>query len=80
MVDFKELRKVLNGSSMSVKHYANGRTSVTDSKCFRGMNTSALDEAQALVETALKEDTEKLAQKSGIKQVDTLKTVTERAH
>lgn len=80
MVDFKELRKILNGSSMSVKHYANGRTSVTDSKCFRGMNTSALDEAQALVETALKEDTENLAKKSGIKQLDTLKTVTERAH
>lgn len=80
MVDFKELRKILNGSSMSVKHYNNGKTSVTDSKCFRGMNTSALDEAQALVETALKEDTERLAQKSGIKQVDTLKTVTERAH
>lgn len=80
MVDFKELRKVLNGSSMSVKHYNNGRTSVTDSKRFRGMNTSALDEAQALIETALKEDTERLAQKSGIKQVDTLKTVTERAH
>lgn len=80
MVDFKELRKILNGSSMSVKHYANGKTSVTDSKRFRGMNTSALDEAQALIETALKEDTERLAQKSGIKQVDTLKTVTERAH
>ena len=80
MVDFKELRKILNGSSMSVKHYNNGRTSVTDSKCFRGMNTSALDEAQALVENALKEDTENLAQKSGIKQIDTLKTVTERAH
>lgn len=80
MVDFKELRKVLNGSSMSVKHYANGRTSVTDSKCFRGMNTSALDEAQSLVETALKEDTENLAKKCGIKQLDTLKTVTERAH
>lgn len=80
MVDFKELRKVLNGSSMSVKHYNNGKTSVTDSKRFRGMNTSALDEAQALIETALKEDTERLAQKSGIKQVDTLKTVTERAH
>lgn len=80
MVDFKELRKILNGSSMSVKHYNNGKTSVTDSKRFRGMNTSALDEAQALIETALKEDTERLAQKSGIKQVDTLKTVTERAH
>lgn len=65
---------------MSVKHYNNGKTSVIDSKCFRGMNTSALDEAQALVETALKEDIENLAKKSGIKQIDTLKTVTERAH
>lgn len=80
MVDFKELRKILNGSSMSVKHYNNGKTSVIDSKCFRGMNTSALDEAQSLVVTALKEDFESLAKKSGIKQIDTLKTVTERAH
>lgn len=80
MVDFKELRKILNGSSMSVKHYNNGKTSVIDSRCFRGMNTSALDEAQALIETALKEDFENLAKKSGIKQIDTLKTVTERAH
>lgn len=80
MVDYKELRKILNGSNMSVKHYQNGKVSITDSTTFRGMNTSALEEAQDLVEKALKEDTESLAKKCGIKQVDTLETITKRAN
>jgi hypothetical protein len=79
MVDYKELRKILNGSSMSVKHYQNGKVSVTDSHTFRGMNMSALEEAQELVEKGVREDTERLATKCGIKQVDTLKSITERA-
>ena len=49
MVDFKELRKILNGSNMSVKHYANGRKVITDSQTFRGMNISALEEAQGML-------------------------------
>ena len=80
MVDYKELRKILNGSNMSVKHYQNGKVSITDSTTFRGMNTSALEEAQDLVEKALKEDTTSLAKKCGIKQVDTLETITKRAN
>ena len=79
MTDYNKLRQILNGSKMSVKHYQNGKRIVTDSTSFRGMNTSALEEAQDLVESALREDTIRLAQKSGIKQIDTLKTVTERA-
>lgn len=79
MVDYKELRKILNGSSMSVKHYQNGKVAVTDSRTFRGMNMSALEEAQELVEKGVCEDTKKLAEKCGIKQVDTLKSITERA-
>lgn len=80
MIDYKELRKILNGSNMSVKHYQNGKVSITDSTTFRGMNTSALEEAQDLVEKALKEDTTSLAKKCGIKQVDTLETITKRAN
>lgn len=80
MIDYKELRKILNGSNMSVKHYQNGKVSITDSTTFRGMNTSALEEAQDLVEKALKEDTISLAKKCGIKQVDTLETITKRAN
>ena len=80
MIDYKELRKILNGSNMSVKHYQNGKVSITDSTTFRGMNTSALEEAQDLVEKALKEDTTLLAKKCGIKQVDTLETITKRAN
>lgn len=79
MVDYKELRKILNGSKMSVKHYQNGNVAVTDSTTFRGMSMSALEEAQELVEKSVREDTVKLADKCGIKQVDTLATVTERA-
>ena len=80
MTDFNELRKIMNSSKMSVKHYQNGKSAVTDSHSFRGMNISALEKAQELVESALREDTERLAKKCGIKQVDTLKTVTERAN
>lgn len=78
MVNFKELRKILNGSNMSVKHYANGKVAVTDSRTFRGMSISALSEAQELVEKAIHTDTEDYAKKCGI-QLDTLETVSKRA-
>ena len=79
MVDYKELRKILNGSNMSVKHYQNGKVAVTDSHTFRGMSTGALQEAQELVEKAVKEDTLELAKKCGVKEVDTLDSVMKRA-
>jgi hypothetical protein len=78
MVDFKELRKILNGSNMSVKHYANGKKAITDSHTFKGMNLSALEEAQKLVEEAIKEDTVSYASRSGI-QLDSLATASKRA-
>ena len=65
---------------MSVKHYQNGNISVTDSQNFKGMPMSDLEEAQDLVEKAVKEDTLALAKKCGIKQLDTLTTITERAN
>ncbi len=78
MVDFKELRKILNSSNMSVKHHANGKKVITDSQTFRGMKLSALEEAQQLVEEAIKEDTTSYASKSGI-QLDSLKSASDRA-
>ena len=78
MVDYKELRKVMNGSGMSVKHYQNGKTAVTDSKNFKGMPLSVLEEAQAIVEDSIKADTKALADKCNIK-LDSLKSVSERA-
>ena len=78
MLDYKELRKVMNGSGMSVKHYQNGKTAVTDSKNFKGMPLSALEEAQAIVEDSIKADTKALAEKCNIK-LDSLKSVSERA-
>ena len=80
MVDFKELRKIINSSNMSVKHYQNGKVTVTDSQNFKGMPMSVLEEAQDLVEKSVKEDTLSLAKKCGIKQLDTLTTITERAN
>ena len=65
---------------MSVRHYQNGKVIVTDSQNFKGMPMSALEEAQDLVEKAVKEDTLVLAKKCGIKQLDTLTTITERAN
>ena len=78
VVDFKELRKIINGSSMSVKHYANGKIAVTDSHTFKGMKLSALTEAQELVEKGIKEDIDSYATKCGI-QLDSLKSVSDRA-
>ena len=80
MVDYKELRKIINGSNISVKHYQNGKVAVTDSQNFKGMPMSALEEAQELVEKAVKADTLAQANKCGIKQLDTLTTITERAN
>ena len=79
MLDYKELRKILNGSNMSVKHYQNGKVVVTDSVRFKGMPMSMLEEAQTLVEKAVKEDTEATARKSGI-QLDSVKSVSDRAN
>lgn len=79
MVDYKELRKILNGSNMSVKHYQNGKVVVTDSVRFKGMPMSMLEEAQSLVEKAVKDDTEATARKSGI-QLDSVKSVSDRAN
>lgn len=78
MTDFNKLRKILNGSNMSVKHYQNGKISITDSQKFKGMNLSALNEAQELVETSIKEDTVSYASKCGI-QLDSLKSASDRA-
>ena len=78
MTDFNKLRKILNGSSMSVKHYQNGKNAITDSRNFRGMKLSALEEAQELVEESIKEDTVSYASKCGI-QLDSLKTASDRA-
>lgn len=63
---------------MSVKHYQNGKTAVTDSRNFRGMSISALEEAQDMVESAIKADTERAAKRCGI-QLDSLKSVSERS-
>ena len=78
MTDFNKLRKILNGSSMSVKHYQNGKNAITDSQNFKGMKLSALEEAQGLVEESIKEDTVSYASKCGI-QLDSLKTASDRA-
>ena len=80
MTDFKELRKIINGSKMNVKKYSNGVTAVTDSSSFRGMSLSALTVAQELIEASLQKDTQDFASKCGIKQLDTLQTITERAN
>lgn len=78
MTDFNELRKILNGSKMSVKHYQNGKVAVTDSLNFKGMPLSALKDAQDLVIGSIKTDLEAEALKANFK-LDTLKDVSDRA-
>ena len=78
MTDFNKLRKILNSSKTSVKHYQNGKVSVTDSQSFHGLPMSALEEAQALVEDSVKVDTKAYADKANIK-LDTVKDVSDRA-
>jgi hypothetical protein len=65
---------------MSVRHYQNGRTVITDSSRFRGMPVSRLEEAIALTEGALRDDTLALAGKCGASGLDTLETITRRAN
>ena len=80
MVDFKELRKIINGSNMSVKHYQNGKVAITDSSNFKGMKLSDLEAAQKLVADAAEADTKELAKKCGIKEIETLDSITKRAN
>ena len=80
MVDFKELRKIINGSNMSVKHYQNGKVAVTDSHNFKGMKLSDLETAQKLVADAAEADTKELAKKCGIKEIESLDSITKRAN
>ena len=80
MVDFKELRKIINGSNMSVKHYHNGKVAITDSHNFKGMKLSDLEAAQKLVADAAEADTKELAKKCGIKEIETLDSITKRAN
>ena len=80
MVDFKELRKIINGSNMSVKHYQNGKVAITDSHNFKGMKLSDLETAQKLVADAAEADTKELAKKCGIKEIETLDSITKRAN
>ena len=79
MLDYKELKKLWNNSNVSVKHYVNGKTAVTDSVNFKGMAMSALETMQDLVEKSISEDTKALADKAGI-QLDSLSTVSARAN
>ena len=78
MTDFNKLRKILNSSKTSVKHYQNGKVSVTDSQSFHGLPMSALEEAQSLVEDSVKVDTKAYADKANIK-LDTVKDVSDKA-
>jgi len=80
MVDYRNLKKILNSSNMSVKHYNNGKVAITDSTRFRGMPSSALEEAQEIVEKGIREDTKALAEKCGFKTLDTLKDISRRAN
>lgn len=79
MVDYSELRKILNGSGMSIAKYSKGKTIVKDSNTFKGAKLSAVEEAQALVEKSIKEDTLSYSKKLGIPQLDSLKDVNDRA-
>ena len=80
MIDFKELRKIINSSNMSVKHYRNGKVAITDSRNFKGMKLSDLEAAQKLVADAAEADTKELARKCGIKEIETLDSITKRAN
>ena len=65
---------------MSVKHYQNGKVAITDSHNFKGMKLSDLETAQKLVADAAEADTKELAKKCGIKEIETLDSITKRAN
>lgn len=80
MVDYKELRKILNAGNMSVNHYANGKVSVRDSNTFKGLRLSAMEEAQNLIAQAEEKDFKSLAKQAGFDKVETLDSVMKRAN
>lgn len=80
MVDLRELRKIINGSNMSVKHYQNGKVAITDSRNFKGMRLSDLETAQQLVADSIEVDTKELAKKCGRQKIETLDSITKRAN
>lgn len=80
MVDLRELRKIINGSNMSVKHYQNGKVAIMDSHNFKGMRLSDLETAQQLVADSVEADTKELAKKCGIGKIETLDSITKRAN
>ena len=65
---------------MSVRHYQNGKVAITDSRNFKGMKLSDLEAAQKLVADAAEADTKELARKCGIKEIETLDSITKRAN
>ena len=53
MIDYSELKKILNSSNMSCRYDDKGNTVVTDSETFRGMPISKLEDATALVSNGI---------------------------
>ena len=78
MVNFNELRKVLNKGGMSIR-LGKDKTAVLDSVNFRGIKDSAYQEALSLVANSTKEDTFSFAKKLSVKKLNTLKDVNNRA-
>ena len=80
MVDFNEVRKIINGEKSNIKfNLKNGTKVVKDAYAFRGLSIDATNKIQQIVEEGIKEDTEELSIKSGYKNLDTLTDVRIRA-
>lgn len=79
MTDFNELRKIVNSSNMSITKRSDGKARVKDSAHFKGMPITKLREIQEIVEESVHEDTKEFSAKCGVKSLDTLKTVNDRA-
>lgn len=79
MLDYKEVRRLLNKSGMSIKKLQNGNVAVRDSQHFRGASMSALTELQDYIAGENKDSLLQYCSELGIRQLDTVASCNARA-
>ena len=78
MLDYKEIRKLINSAKMSIRK-AGSSTRITDSVRFRGMPMSVLDNIQEMMAEDSRKEAEAFALKCGTGKLETLGSCIKRA-
>lgn len=80
MVNYSEVRKIINSSGMAIKKYANGRQAVLDSTShFKGMSIKKKELIKEIMAEDERAETLACAQKSGYTSLDSIANCKQRA-